>query len=401
MALFSTVFSALVRKGFLVGGGLFLLLLLLEGALWKWSPAPPETVYRYQLTNTLEDRGLSREVDFGIDSRQLRALPGDRGRSKSCQTLVLGGAFLYEPLQQVDGTWWGQLSQSLEQAHTELAFPIASRASSPGMTQQFGVAMRDGIQWARKYVPELQPDVVIAVFGVSEVLDVVEGFTIQQPETAPIRLKANNWKDQLSDVSQLVRRLRQERQLRSPSYSERKAVLEKVDHFVKTDERQRVLYESLPFDGQPPVRQGSANDPLLEYLASLKALKSILDSVGAQLVVLGEPSLHEAFLGSTEEEERTFRRPRWRQYPSELGAGVGYRPDPAWVERELTRYYAEASKWCKTAGVPFLNLNDKSVLPKTLEHFFNDSMLTNLGSKLVASKVQPVLAPVVKKFLAN
>lgn len=402
MALLSTVLTALVRKGLLVGGVLLLLVLLLEGALWKWSPAPAETLYRYQLTNSLEDRGLSREVEFGIDARQLRTLPGDRGRSKVYQTLVLGGAFLYEPLQQAEGTWWGLVSQSLEKAHPEVAFPIAAKASSPGMTQQFGIAMRDSLQWARTYIPELKPDLVIAVFGVSEVLDIVADFEVQQPEATPIPLKADNWKDQLTDMSQLVRRLRQGRQLRSRSYSDRKAKLEEMDHFVRTDDHQRKVYESLPFDGQPPMRQGSTNDPMIEYLASLKALKTLTDLIGAQLVVLGEPSLHEPFLGSTEEEERTFRRPRWRQFPSaETGSGIGYRPDPAWVEAELTRYYVEAAKWCETAGVPFLNLNDKSVLPKTVEQFFNDTMLTNVGSKHVAAVVQPVLAPVVKKFLAN
>ncbi len=402
MALLSTVLSALLRKGLLVGGVLLVLVLLLEGLLWKFAPAPPETEFQYNLTNNVEARGLSREVTFGIDTRSLRGISGARGRSKRCETVVLGGSFLYEPLQQAESTWWGELSSDLEMAYPEAAFPMAVTANAPGVTQTLGIAIRGGLKWARAYLDELKPDLVIAVFGVSEVLDIEQGYAVQKPSTTAIPRPTAGWKDRLTEMSQLVRRLRQSRQMRSSTYKERKAVLEAEDHFVRNDERQRKSFESMPFDGQPPIRVGAPNDPLQEYLESLKALKAIAEAAGARFMVLGEPSLHEAFLGSTEEEERTFRRPRWHRFPSqESGGGLGFRPDPAWVQQELDRYYVSAAAWCSSAKVPFLNLNNKEVLPKTLEQFFNDTTLTNAGSKHVASKVQPLLVPVVEKILAN
>ena len=95
-------------------------------------------------------------------------------------------------------------------------------------------------------------------------------------------------------------------------------------------------------------------------------------------------------------------RPRWLRRPSaDEPNGSGLRPDPAWVEAELNRYYRAGQSWAEKKGVLFLNLNHDDVLPKSTDHFVDDHTLTKAGSHRVAEAAVPIFAGAIKKILAK
>jgi hypothetical protein len=261
--------------------------------------------------------------------------------------------------------------------------------------------MVQALQWAKTYAGELSPDIVVAAFGLSEVLDVPPGYRYN-PTLVPA-LSAlphpGSIKDKAAGVSQIARRLRDWRTASSDAVKERKTLLEKQDHFRNNMHYQRAVYETLRFDATPP-RRGEGEDPLLEYMDGLRGFHSQAKRIGAEMIVLGEPSLHDDLLGSNEMSR--LKRPRWMKRPTVSDPdGSGVRPDPGWVEREMNRYYSAALEWASKADVPFVDLNRDDVLAKNVENFVDDVMLTQAGSQRVSDEVSPVFASVMKKFLAN
>ena len=77
------------------------------------------------------------------------------------------------------------------------------------------------------------------------------------------------------------------------------------------------------------------------------------------------------------------------------------RPDPAWVELELNRFYEAADDWAAKEGLSFVNLNQNHVLPKTVANFVDETMLNQAGSQRVADEVSPAVTSSIKKVLAK
>lgn len=399
MALFTTIFQAVFRKGLLVGGLLLLGIVIAELLLWTLAPVSPYAVYKYQFTNEMKPFGLSETSTFEVDARELRKRPGTDGREESLKMLILGGEGNYQPLQNAGETWWGRLAQEMENQFPEMALEVATKASPAGAGQ--GTSLSRSLAWAKTYMEEIDPDIVVASFGVSEVLDIAPGYRYNptKMQMLPALPRAGRVRDKVVNASQLARRLRLWRTERSESANERQHLLEQPNHFLNLLQRRRQVYESLRFDARPP-RHAEDQDPKLEYLDGLRTIQALAKQNGAQLIVLGEPTLHHGFLG-LEELER-LNRPRWTKRPTVQDTnGAGLRPDPAWVEDELNRYYNAAESWAGRERVPFVNLNRTTALPKSTINFVDDTTLTNAGSQSVADEVAPAVAVAIKKVLAN
>ena len=132
----------------------------------------------------------------------------------------------------------------------------------------------------------------------------------------------------------------------------------------------------------------------------LRTLRALAKRLGAEFIVVGEPALHDDNL-SFDGIDR-LSRPRWTKRPTVADPnGAGLRPDPAWVERELNRFYDSADDWASKEDLSFVNLNQESVLAKTVENFVDDTMLTQVGSQRVADELAPAVTSSIKKVLAN
>ncbi len=400
MALISTILTALLRKGVLVGLGVLLLIGLIEAVLWLAAPVTPYVTYRFEFQNRMSPLGLRDSSVFEVDSRELRTRRPPENKTEEIRILIVSGESSYAPVQSAEDTWWGMLASMLEKRHSGVGVRVDLKAVSSTRPER-GTSMRHGLRWAKTYAPELKPDILAVSFGVSEVLDPPLDF--QYDPTAMSTLsglpRPRSLKDRAVAVSQIARRLRHWRAPNSLNVQERKALLEQPNYFLKHMGFQRTLYEQMPFDVSPPRREGDT-DHMHEYLDGLRRFHALAERLGARLLVLGEPCLHDDLLGNTE--MARLKRPRWLVPPSASDEeGRGLRPDPSWVERELERYYGKAAEWASKADVPFLNLNREEVLAKSTENFVDDVHLTLHGSRRVADEVLLLFSSEIKKILAK
>ncbi|MDB4491565.1 hypothetical protein N9260_00925 [bacterium] len=399
MPLFSTIFQALLRKGTLLGLLVIVVFGIVEIALWVFAPVAPYANYEFTFKNAMTLYGLEESSVYEIDSREVRTRPSTEDRAQSLSMLILGGEGSAQPLQSAGDTWWGRVATEMERQFPDVALDVAVKANNT--TNATGTSLRRAVSWAKTYAAELDPDIMVVSFGISEVLDAPESFRYNPTtmQMLPAEARRSSVKDKVVGVSQIARRVRQWRKAGSEDLAERKALWEQPDFYLKSLGQKQRVYESLPFDVRPP-RWDSDQDPKLEYLDGLRTLGALAKRLGAEFIVVGEPALHDDNL-SFDGIDR-LSRPRWTKRPTVADPnGAGLRPDPSWVERELNRFYDSADDWASKEDLSFVNLNQESVLAKTVENFVDDTMLTQVGSQRVADELAPAMTSLIKKVLAK
>lgn len=75
MALLSTIFQALLRKGALLGVFVLLIIGIVEVALWLFAPVAPHADYEFTFKNAMTPYGLEESSRYEIDSREVRTRP--------------------------------------------------------------------------------------------------------------------------------------------------------------------------------------------------------------------------------------------------------------------------------------------------------------------------------------
>ena len=65
------------------------------------------------------------------------------------------------------------------------------------------------------------------------------------------------------------------------------------------------------------------------------------------------------------------------------------RPVPAWIHRELERYYAAAERLCDGAVIGFVDL--QGVVLPSRENFFTESILTDADARKTAEVLLPAI----------
>lgn len=399
MALLSTIFQALLRKGVLLGVCGLVLIGLIELALWVFAPVSQYADYEFQFTNAMTPYGLEESARYEIDSREVRTRPASEGRARNLKVLVLGGEGTAQPLQSIGDTVWGRVASEIEGQFPEVGLEVAVKASNTANAQ--GTSLKRALSWAKTYAPEMEPDVMVVSFGISEILDAPVDFRYNPTtmQMLPALARPGSIKDKVVGISQIARRVRLSRKTGSKSLAERKAVWEQPNFYLKSLGQKQRVFQSLPFDVQPP-RWAPDNDPILEYLDGLRAVRALANRIGAEFIVVGEPTLHDDNL-SFDGIDR-LNRPRWTKHPTAQDPnGVGMRPDPAWVEQQLNRFHEAADSWAAKEGLSFVNLNQEHALPKTIANFVDDTMLTQVGSQRVADEVAPAVTSSIKKVLAK
>lgn len=373
----------------LIGLGLILGLfwLMVEIALWLFAPTPQYPIYRYSLRNSYP--GLPAQSLFEIDSREVRTLEGVKGRAKQVRLLALGEGLTYQPMQNAPETWWGQTKERLENQLTDTAVSFSVKTSSTIPSEKGPVPpVRDGLRWTRRYLSSVRPNLVIVGYGLAEIMDLGSSYRYDPMALDVASIPSSPLKESLMAASQIARRMRRWRSMRSNEFYQRQTMLGKDNVLVDQFILRRTNYLALQEDS-PPAREGNS-DPMQEYLEGLKRIRAEIIKAGAKMLVVGEPTLYSA-LAIGNEGERIVS-PRWERFPGPDGkGGLAARPNPAWVHSELERFHKAAESWCKSEGITFVPLNENHMVEKSLDNFFDDVTLTNAGAVQLAEKMTPIL----------
>ena len=380
---FST--SNLLKLGFRIFLILLGLVLLIEGVLWAAfrTPLNPSSTFRFN--NHIP--GLKEKVTFEVTSvEQMRTRKWEPGPKSagSLRILCVGGPATMGQLQNTDDTWWGQLAALLEEKLPGVKLEIAANAGVPYLAMS-------GTKWVATFAPDWQPDLIIANFGAGEVLSQpLEQYRYNAKlfETLPPAKRVRSaWKEAMIQVSQISRwwvgRDVKYASLRS------QAVMGEENYFSDFFKLRRSEYQKLvPISN--PFRLSDA-DPRNEYRDALKHLLVTSQSVGAQLILTGEPCLCRELMTPENAALLCTFVPKSTSQPSMM-----VKVQTGWVERELRRYQEVAQELAKENQLTFVDLNE-TILPDA-DHFVDEMILTDQGAREMAAQLLPKVWSVVNKI---
>jgi hypothetical protein len=371
------VSSKLLRRLLLAPVVLFL---ILELGLWIFVRIPLEPLKRLDLSNDLP--GLKPEVRLVFDRNLTRYLDDAAGKKPpgTIRILCLGGSATFARLQNAEDTWWGRLGRQLQsQGH-----PVQVAAWGQDRT---GIVASTAV--AAVLMDEWQPDVVIGNFGFDDVVGQPLEYTYQ-PEKArgmhgPARTAG--WKMAILKASQTARLSRWWARRNEASLIQNE--IGRRDHWKNQFNQMRKKVNETAV--QPLPARDPRQDPMVEFIDGWRVLRDLCNQHGAALVMTGEASLHDSTNNLSQQENLMAFVP----LKADPGPDAKYvRPEPAWVEREMARYAEAAESFASSAGLPWVNLNGR--VPRDLDHFFNDVILTDAGSAALTKEVLPVVEPVVQ-----
>lgn len=372
----SPVSSKLLRRLLLAPVVLFL---GLELILWLFVRTPLEPLKRIDLSNDLP--GLKKDVRLVFDRNLARYLDEANGSKPSgtFRILCLGGSGTFAMFQNAGDTWWGQLGREL-QAKGHKVEVAAWGQDRTGIVASTPVAAYLMEEW--------KPDLVIGNFGYDDVVGQPIEYQYQpgKAEGMPGPARTPGWKQAILRLSQTARLGRKWARSNEAASMENKIGRPNYWKTVFADMKKQVNQTGVQ---QIPPRD-PAHDPLPEYLDGWKRLQEHATRAGAVLIMTGEPSLHDSTNNFSQQENLLALVP--------LSATTGrearfYRPEPAWVEREMTRYAGAADAMAASAKLPWMNLNGR--VPRDLDHFFGDVILTDTGAAAMARALLPVVEPVL------
>ena len=356
-----------------------ILFLGLELILWLFVRNPVEPLKRIDLSNNLP--GLKQEVRLSFDKNLARYLDDASGSKPggTIRILCLGGTGTFAMFQNAEDTWWGQMGRQLQAKgqKVEVAAWGQDRTGIVASTPTAAYLMED---W--------KPDVVIGNFGYDDVV----GQPIEyqyQPEKAralPGPARTAGWKQACLRISQIARLGRW--WVRQNETGQLQNKIGRTDYWTEVFAMMKKDVNKTSVQSMPP--RGAAQDPLKEYLDGWKVLQELCTRHGASLIMTGEASLHDSTNNFSQQENLLALVP----LNSATGPEARYfRPEPAWVEREMTRYAEAAETMAGTNKFPWINLNGR--VPRDLDHFFSDVLLTDAGSAALAKVLLPVVEPVL------
>ncbi len=373
----SDVSSKLLRRLLLAPVVLFL---LLELILWVFVRIPLEPLKRLDLSNDLP--GLKADVRLVFDRNLTRYLDDAAGKKPpgTIRILCLGGSATFAMLQNAADTWWGQLGRHLQAG----GHPVQVAAWGQDRT---GIVASTAV--AAVLMDEWQPDVVIGNFGFDDVVGQPLEYTYQPEKARGMQGPARTagWKMAILKVSQTARLSRWWARRNEASRIQNE--IGRRDHWKNQFNQMKKKVNETAVQLLPA--RDPRQDPMLEFIDGWRVLRDLCNQHGAALVMTGEASLHDSTNNLSQQENLMALVP----LKADPGPDAKYvRPEPAWVEREMARYAAAAESFAASAGLPWINLNGQ--VPRDLDHFFNDVILTDAGSAALTKELLPVVEPAVQ-----
>jgi lysophospholipase L1-like esterase len=301
--------------------------------------------------------GLAVEVVYQRNTLGLRTAGGREIDASAAQKriLCLGASTTDQAMQSWPDTWCGTLETLLNSA----GIPVQAASFGRG-----GMNASDAADALERLLPLVRPDLVVTLLGVNDLTwrratpSERIGATIDCPP--PVTLV-----ERCARGSQICRRLDAARA--SPPATAPARELEW--HEANLPDIRRRFRELPPADAPAPAPESRAN-----LAASVRRLATLIRTIGARLLVLGQPVLWKE--GMTEEESARL----W--FPVQAGPTSFVRAPPAWLANEMRDYNRVQEDAARSNGAPYVELDD--VVPKDLGSYFDDCHLTDRGSANVA-----------------
>jgi len=356
-----------------------ILFLGLELILWIFIRIPLEPLKQIDLSNELP--GLKRDVRLEFDENLTRYLyaPGSKPPGR-LRILCLGGSGTFAMLQNASDTWWGQLGSQLEAKGipVEVAAWGQDRTGIVASTPVAAVIMED---W--------KPDVVIGNFGFDDVVGqpVEYQYLPEKGRNMAGPARPAGWKQAILRISQTARFFRWS--ARRTEAGQIQNNIGRTDYWKDTFAKMKKQVNEMTAQQLPP--RDPAKDPMQEYLDGWKILQDLCSRHGASLIMTGEASLHGANASYSLEESLLALVPL-KNDTSQQARVV--RPEPAWVEHEMSRYATAASDLAASSKLPWVNLN--GMVPRETKYFFSDVILTDAGAARLAQALLPTVEPVLQ-----
>ena len=230
-----------------------------------------------------------------------------------------------------------------------------------------------GAKWARQHLAATGCDILIAVYGLDDILLKPETYTYQRDQLESVKLggyERGRVKQFLVDVSQICRRISHSRQRRS--LAQNLGRWRERNFYAKALARERAIYSQLPIKYEFARLIGQ--DPAREYVDGLSSLAATAQANNAVFLAVGEPTLHSGVMGPAE--ERLVHR--WFVADPKAGEKGVFRMDSGRIELELGRYFSAAQEACQSLGVPFVNTQRQ--FPPNAIIFVDDVQFTDDGA---------------------
>ncbi|MEM9479348.1 MAG: hypothetical protein AAGA58_06765 [Verrucomicrobiota bacterium] len=376
-----------VVRYLLILAAIVLALVIATELLWRtMNPQPMEPGFSLKTSNEL--RGMTSEnVVFRVDSHGLRGLNWSEGKDGiGIRLLAVGGQATNHPLQNPEQLWWGVLAESLKaKSGKEVEAAAVNLGPEPTIANAYGVIA--------KTLKEVNVDVIVVMLGLGDIIFQPEDYKLDENifEKEANDNPSFGLGHTLAKYSHVLRSIRNSR-VRAAKNREFGKYRRK-NYFASFLPSAIAQYRQLP----SRLSFNRDQDPMEEYVLGLDKLKKLADQKGVKLIIAGEPTLHSIIYESKSGAERVLTGDRTMSPAGVLHLGavervengrrILVRLNPGWIEQELNRYYFAARDKCAELGIPFVDLN--GTIPRDLEHFLTEVILTDKGAAKAAEMILP------------
>ena len=353
------------------------LLACVEIALRFWFPVEVQQTTQFKVSQNLQ--GLKSEIIYRTGRYGLRSLQSvaEIKPENQIRILCLGASTTEQTTQETADSWCGILGEELKRRFPKHADRL--------QTMAFGVSghrAQDSAFWLSKHIDLIKPDIVITLLGVNDLAwSGGESYQYQGLE-AGFAQRDDNFKQQCKTHSQLCRRLLGVKKLIETQLAldNGKVVEWHSDNMPKLQARFRSYPEAEVISRNP--------DPFNEFRDASNWIASFLKKQNIKHVMLGQPVLWQTTMPDDAAEKL------WFSVSTKNGP---VRASGRWLEQEMARYNNTQQSIASENGDHYIDLD--SLIPKTLDYYFDDCHFTDEGSREVSMNLLPVLSNIIKTSL--
>jgi lysophospholipase L1-like esterase len=300
--------------------------------------------------------GVAPQSTYRLDARGVRSIEPLRYPKPpgTFRVICLGASTTEQGVQSVERTWCGHLQTMLRDS-------LGGR----GPRVETGTVARSGVtafhleRWAHYFLASLEPDLVIVLMGINDL-------TVRGGSSEPVIRSPASAKERCQRVSQLCRRLTLLKRRLGKSWGIAPTQFTFQGDGLTTMRQARARYRYDPAPNRPW-------DPIEDFEASMDRLVTGAKRWSIDVIVAGQPVLWKARMSDQEQASLWFgiTTPQGR-----------VRPSPGWLLTQMSRYNRTQEKIAQRHGADYVDLD--AVIPKDLDHYYDDCHTTDLGSQAVA-----------------